>query len=148
MVVKADAPSVIHKTESGGVALNLNTPETVCDAVEAMKNNIRDERLKFTVQKYIPATRKLIIGAIEEKGLGHIIMFGLGGVFVEVLKDTAFELTPVTASEAKDMVRSIKSYPLIGGFRGEKGVEEGKITETILRVSQLVTDLPMIRELD
>ena len=113
-----------------------------------MKKRISAPDLKFLVQQYLPGGKEIIIGATEEKGLGHMIMFGLGGILVELLKDVAFELTPVTASEAKEMLRSVKSYPLLSGFRGEKGIDQGQIVEIIQRISQLVTDLPMVREMD
>ena len=148
VVVKADAESVVHKTEAGGVALNLLDADAVRSAVSSMKKRISAPDLKFLVQQYLPGGKEIIIGATEEKGLGHMIMFGLGGILVELLKDVAFELTPVTASEAKEMLRSVKSYPLLSGFRGEKGIVQGQIVEIIQRISQLVTDLPMVREMD
>ena len=148
VVVKVDAESVVHKTEAGGVALNLLDADAVRSAVSSMKKRISAPDLKFLVQQYLPGGKEIIIGATEEKGLGHMIMFGLGGILVELLKDVAFELTPVTASEAKEMLRSVKSYPLLSGFRGEKGIDQGQIVEIIQRISQLVTDLPMVREMD
>jgi acetyltransferase len=96
----------------------------------------------------LPGGREVIVGAKAEKGLGHTLMFGLGGVYVELMKDVSFELTPVTAFEAKQMLTSIKSYPLLAGFRGDKGVNREKLVEVLQRVSQLVTELPMIEEMD
>jgi acetyl coenzyme A synthetase (ADP forming)-like protein len=148
VVVKADAGSVVHKSDAGGVALNLTGANAVRDAVEAMKKRIDAPDLKVLVQKYLPGGKEIIIGATEEKGLGHLIMFGLGGVLVELLKDVAFELTPVSATEASEMVRSIKSYPLLAGYRGDAGVDQKLVVEIIQRVSQLVTDLPAVREMD
>jgi acyl-CoA synthetase (NDP forming) len=77
-----------------------------------------------------------------------MIMFGFGGVLVELLKDVAFELTPVTAAEAREMIGSIQSYPLLTGYRGRKNVDQDQLVAIIQRISQLVTDLPLIKELD
>jgi acetyltransferase len=96
----------------------------------------------------MPVGKELIVGAKSEKGLGHMLMFGFGGVLVELLKDVSFEITPVTAVEAEDMLTAIKSYPILAGYRGKKGVDQKKVIEVIQRVSQLVTDLPMIEEMD
>jgi acetyltransferase len=148
VAVKADAGSVIHKSEAGGVALNLTGSDAVRNAVNAMKKRIDAPDLKVLVQKYVPGGKEIIIGATQEKGLGHLIMFGLGGVMVELLKDVAFELTPVSATEANEMLRSVKSYPLLAGYRGDKGVDQKLVVEIIQRVSQLVTDLPAVREMD
>ena len=93
-------------------------------------------------------SKEIIIGANKEPGLGHLIMFGLGGIFVELLKDVAFDITPVTKFEAGRMIESIKTYPLIEGFRGDKGADKAKLTEILQRVSQLVSDLPEIGEMD
>jgi acetyltransferase len=104
--------------------------------------------LKFFVQKFMPGGQEVIVGAKAEPGLGHMVMFGLGGVNVELFKDVSFEITPVSDSEAKQMLSSIKAYPLLSGFRGAKGVDQEKLSEVIERISQLVTDLPAIQEMD
>lgn len=148
VVVKGDAESLVHKSDAGGVAVNLHDADAVRNAIAKMKKTIHAEDLRFLVQKFIPGGKEIIIGAKQETGLGHLIMFGLGGVMVEVLKDVAFELTPVAASEAETMVKSIKAYKIIAGYRGEKGVDQAKLIEIIRRVSQLVSDLPMVKEMD
>jgi acetyltransferase len=88
------------------------------------------------------------MGAKSESGLGHILLFGLGGIFVEIMKDVAFNLTPLTDGEAKEMLDSIKGAPLLQGIRGQKGADRDQLIEIILRLSQLVGDLPAIREMD
>jgi len=149
VVVKADSETIIHKSDMGGVAVNLKNSEELLAAVKNMQDSLGDNAdLKFFIQKYLPGGREIIIGAKAEQDLGHLVLFGIGGVYVEVLKDVSFELTPVTDTEAKDMISSIKSYPLLQGFRGEKGVNQEALAEILQRVSQLVTDLPMIREMD
>ncbi len=148
VVVKADSQTIIHKSDVGGVAVGLKDANAVKSAVEEMGKKFSSEGLRFFVQKYMPDGMEVIVGAKAEKGLGHTLMFGLGGVYVELMKDVSFELTPVTAFEVKEMLTSIKSYPLISGFRGKKGVDQEKLIEIIQRVSQLVTELPMIQEMD
>jgi acetyltransferase len=148
VVVKADSEEIVHKSDVGGVAINLTDAVAVKSAAAGMEKKFGPKGLRYFIQKYMPAGREVIIGAKSEKGLGHTIMFGLGGVYVELMKDVSFELTPVSEFEANEMLTSIKSYPLLEGFRGDKGVDCEKLKELIQRVSQLVTDLPQIEEMD
>ena len=148
VVVKADSESIVHKSDVGGVAVDLKDAGAVKAAVEGMASKFGTEGLKFFVQRYLPGGREVIIGAKAEKGLGYTLMFGLGGVYVELMKDVSFELTPLTDVEARAMLTSIKSYPLLSGFRGAKGVNRDKLVEVLQRVSQLVTELPGIEEMD
>ncbi len=148
VVVKADSPAIVHKTDVGGVALELKDGDAVRAAAEEMGEKIGTGELSFLVQKYCPGGMEVIVGAKAEKGLGHMVVFGLGGIYVEVLKDVAFKLTPVTNVEAQEMLSSIKAAPLLDGVRGRAGVDKEGIVEIIGRLSQLVTDLPMIREMD
>jgi acetyltransferase len=148
VVLKADSESVIHKSDEGGVAVNLKDENDVKTAAEKMAASIKASDLKFFVQKYLPGGKELIVGAKAESGLGHLIMFGLGGIFVEVLKDVVFKIVPVSDIEVKQMLSSIKASALLNGVRGEAGINKGNVTEIIQRISQLVTDLPMIQELD
>jgi len=148
VVIKADSESVLHKSDLGGVAVNLTNGAMVRSAAENMKKKLDAPDLKFFVQKYMPGGKEIVMGAKAEPGVGHLIMFGLGGIYVEVLKDVVFDLTPVTKFEAEEMLYSIKAASLLKGVRGEKGVDQTKLVETIQRLSQLVSDLPMIREMD
>jgi acetyltransferase len=148
VVVKADSEAIVHKTDVGGVVVNLKDGSAVRAAIEDMAKRLGTESPRFLVQEYLPGGLEIIVGAKAEEDLGHLIMFGIGGIYVDVLEDVVFKLSPVTASEAREMLSSIKSAPLLKGVRGEKGIDEKGIVETIQRLSQLVTDLPMIRELD
>jgi acyl-CoA synthetase (NDP forming) len=148
VVVKADAETIVHKSDVGGVAVDLRDSDAVRSAVEEMRGRLETGDLRFFVQKYLPGGLEVIIGAKAEKGLGHIIMFGIGGIYVEVLKDVVFKLAPVTTVEAREMLSSIQAAPLLKGVRGEKGVDEAGVIEIIKRLSQLVTELPMIQEMD
>jgi acetyltransferase len=148
VVVKADAVSILHKSDMGGVAVNLQEGDAVRKAVQQMEKNLSADGLRFFIQKYHPGGMELIMGAKAEEGLGHIIMFGLGGIYVEIMKDVVFNLAPVTSAEADEMLSSIKGASLLRGVRGQKGVDQAQLIEIIQRLSQLVSDLPQIQEMD
>lgn len=148
VVVKADSESIVHKSDVGGVAIDLKDGSAVHAAIEDMQGRLRTKGLRFLVQEYLPAGVEIIVGAKAEEELGHLVMFGLGGIYVEVLEDVVFKLSPVTAVEVREMLSSIKAAPLLKGARGEKGVDQRGIAEIIQRLSQLVTDMPAIQEVD
>jgi acetyltransferase len=148
VVVKADSESVVHKSDVGGVAVNLKDVAAVRAAAQDMEESLEAVDLRFFVQKYLPGGMEIIVGAKAEQGLGHLVMFGMGGIHVEILRDVVFKLSPVTTSEAQDMLSSIKAAPLLDGVRGREGADKEGIIEAILRLSQLVTDQPMIQEID
>jgi acetyltransferase len=148
VVIKAESSSVIHKSDVGGVATDIKDKNGLRKSVKIMQKKLKLPDIKFLVQKYLPGGRELIIGAKAETGLGHLIMFGMGGIFVEVFKDVIFKIAPVTNVEASEMLSSIKASPLIDGIRGKKGVNKDNVIDIIQRISQLVTDFPVIQEMD
>jgi acetyl coenzyme A synthetase (ADP forming)-like protein len=148
VVIKADAESILHKSDMGGVAVDLADDAAVRTAVEKMQKKFSADDPRFFVQKYLPGGLELIMGAKAEEGLGHAVMFGLGGIYVEIMKDVVFNLTPVASGEAREMLSSIKGSALLEGVRGQKGVDQAKLIEIIQRLSQLLTDLPAIQEMD
>ena len=149
VVVKADSEKIDHKSDMGGVVVNLRDAAAVRATVQDLQGRLgKHGRLNFLVQKFLPGGRELIVGASAERGLGHLVMFGLGGVYVEVLKDVVFKIAPVTRVEAREMLASLKAKALLDGVRGEKGVDREKVVDLILRVSALLADLPEIREMD
>jgi len=148
VVLKADSESIVHKSDMGGVAINLKNAEEVRMVAEKMKAKFEVSDLNFFVQKFIPGGKELIAGASIEPGLGHLIMFGIGGIYVEVLKDVVFKLSPVTEVESNEMLDSIKAAKLLDGVRGEKGIDKKLVSEIIQRLSALVTDFPEIKEMD
>ncbi|MCX6311177.1 MAG: acetate--CoA ligase family protein [Bacteroidetes bacterium] len=148
VVVKADAESLVHKSDMGGVAINLKNADDVRSVVEKMKDKFNAPDLKFFIQKFLPGGRELIAGVSAKKDLGHLIMFGLGGIYVEVMKDVVFKIAPVTEVEANEMLSKIKAAKLLDGVRGEKAIHKASVIEIIQRLSQLVCDLPMIEEMD
>jgi acetyltransferase len=148
VVIKADTATVVHKSDMGGVAVNLADTSAVKKAVTRMIERIDAPDLRFFVQQFIPGGREVILGAKAEPGVGHLIMFGLGGIFVDVLEDVVFDLTPITDTEAREMVDGIKASALLAGLRGEKPVDKVALIDLIQRLSRLVTDFPQIQELD
>jgi len=148
VVVKADSTAIIHKSDMGGVAVNLKDGDAVKSVTMEMEKKLAADDLRFFIQKHMPDGLEVILGAKAEEGLGHLIMFGMGGIYVEVLKDVVFDITPVSGSEARDMISSIKMAPLLKGVRGQKGVDQKALVEIIQRLSQLVTDLDDIKEMD
>ena len=148
VVVKADAASIVHKSDMGAVAVNLTDAADVQQAVTDMQQRLQADDLTFLVQKFVPGGQEVILGAKAEPGLGHLIMFGMGGIYVEVLKDVVFNLTPVTEFEAQEMLNAIQLAPILKGVRGQAGVYQKGITQLIQRLSQLVSDHPGIQELD
>jgi acetate---CoA ligase (ADP-forming) len=149
VVIKADSESILHKSDQGGVAINLCNERSLRSAVKKIEkkfNNLKD--LKFLVQKYLPKGTEVIVGAKAEEGLGHLVMFGIGGIDVEITKDTVFKLSPVTSLDVQEMFSSLKAAPMINAVRGKKGPDKKGIAEIIQRISQLVSEVPEIRELD
>ena len=148
VVVKADAASIVHKSDMGAVAVNLTSAADVQKTVADMQQRLQADDLTFLIQKFVPEGLEVILGAKAEPGLGHLIMFGMGGIYVEVLKDVVFNLTPVTKFEAQEMLDSIQLSPILKGVRGQDGVHQEGLVELIQRLSQLVSDHPSIQELD
>ncbi len=148
IALKADSEQIIHKSDSGGVILNIVSSVELRKSATMIKEKLKISDLQFLVQKYLPGGKELIIGASLVPKLGHIIMFGIGGIFVELINDVSFCLTPISSEEANDIINSIKSSKILQGYRGEKSVNIPKLLETLQRVSQLVTENPQIEELD
>jgi acetyltransferase len=148
VVVKAESREIVHKSDAGGVSLGLHTEEAIRKSIERIQSRIHAKDLRFFVQQYQGSGLEVIMGAKAEDGLGHILMFGLGGIYVEVLKDVTFDLAPLSDIEVSKMIGEIKGAPLLDGVRGQPGVDIGALKEVLQRLSQLVTDLPEIKEMD
>lgn len=149
VVVKAESAVINHKSDSGAVIMNLNDKAAVSNAVAKLKDRTPQSDLRFFVQQYLPGGKELIIGAKADDDLRrHIIVSGMGGIYVEVFNDLAFKLSPVTDREADEMLSSLRIAPMLSGVRGERAVNRRAVVEVIQRVSQLVTDFPEIREMD
>ncbi|NNF37941.1 MAG: CoA-binding protein [Gemmatimonadetes bacterium] len=152
VVVKAISPEIVHKTDVGGVAVDLRTAHDVRQAATAIVEavaNVPDARLTgLLVERFEQGGRETIVGVSPDPTFGPVVMFGLGGVYVEALSDVTFRLQPVSAQDAREMVAGIRGRALLESLRGEPAADHGALVSVIQRVSQLVGDHPVIRELD
>jgi acetyltransferase len=149
-IVSAD---IIHKSDAGGVQIKLETADAVTRAFEQIMANAKafrsDARIDgILVQKMAPKGQEVILGATRYPKFGHLLMFGSGGVFVEVFKDVTFRLAPISRNSARFMVRGIKGFKMLDGFRGIPKADIGAVERLLVCLSQLVTDNPEIKELD
>jgi acetyltransferase len=153
VVLKISSPDIIHKSDFGGVRINLANAEQVRDAFDLMMLRVQrrapQARIRGGyVEKMGRRGREVILGMTRDPQFGPMLMFGLGGIFVEVMKDVTFYLAPITADEAMQMLKNTRSYALLQGARGQAPVDMEAIATALQRISQLVTDYPQIAELD
>jgi acetyltransferase len=153
VALKIVSPNIVHKSDVGGIKLGLSNPEDVRDSCDLMILRIHQrmpdvEMEGVYVEKMCPPGREVIIGMNRDPQFGPMLMFGLGGIFVEVMRDVSFHLAPITAEEAMQMLSESRSYALLKGARGQAGVDFTAIANGLQRISQLVTDFPQIAELD
>jgi acetyltransferase len=153
VVMKISSPDIIHKSDFGGVRINLANAEQVRDAFDLMMVRIQkrapNAHLRGAyVEKMGQRGREVILGMTRDPQFGPMLMFGLGGIFVEVMKDVTFHLAPITAEEAMQMLKGTRSYALLQGARGQAPVDLDAIAGALQRISQLATDYPEIMELD
>lgn len=153
VVMKITSTKISHKTEIGGVIVGINSEEQLRDEYRALIDRLAGKGLAdaldgVIIQEMVKGSREMVCGIATDPQYGHLLMFGLGGIFVETLKDVAFRVNPVTDIDVSEMVRSVKAYKILQGSRGEKPAEMAQIEETILRLSQLVKDFSFIKELD
>jgi len=153
VVMKIISPDILHKSDVGGVKVGMMTPSDVRDAYDLITYRARRfmpgaDIWGVSVQQMVPQGKEIIIGVNRDPQFGPLIMFGMGGIYVEVLKDVTFRLAPLSRQDAKEMIQEIRTYRLLRGVRGEAPVDIEAITDVLLRVSQLVMDFPEIVELD
>jgi len=153
VVLKIVSPDVIHKSDSGGVKLGLDSATQVGKAyseiIASVKRHHPDARIHgVSVQKMAKPGVEVIIGMTKDAQFGPVLMFGLGGILVEVLKDVAFRIVPLTRRDAREMIREIKGYPLLQGYRGQESADVAFLEELLLRVSSFIEKNPEIKELD
>ncbi len=152
-VMKIVSPEILHKTDVGGVRLDLTSREEAARAFVEITSSVRRKVPSawiagVSVQEMVSGGRELILGMSRDPQFGPLLMFGLGGIAVEVLKDVAFRVAPVSRRDAREMVHDIRGYPLLAGFRGSEPMDEEAIVDALLRLSRLSVDLPEIQELD
>ncbi|MCI4373046.1 MAG: acetate--CoA ligase family protein [Thermoplasmata archaeon] len=153
VVLKVASPDISHKTEVGGVLLHLEDANAVREAVREMTANLRTRapaaRIEgFEVEAEIHGGKEVLIGLQRDPGFGPVVVFGLGGIYVEVLRDVTFRLAPVRPLSAVHMIESVKAFPLLQGVRGEPASDLAALAEAIERISQISVELPEVAELD
>ena len=153
VVMKISSPQILHKSDAGGVRVNIKTGEEARDTFVQITRNVKQynpnaEINGILVQEMVADGKETIIGSKQEPGFGAVVMFGMGGIYVQFLKDVVFSVTPFTDLEASRMISSITTSQVLQGVRGEKPSDIRKLAECIQRISQLATDFPQIKELD
>ncbi|HGE70800.1 TPA: CoA-binding protein [Candidatus Poribacteria bacterium] len=153
VVMKIASPDILHKSDIGGVRLGINSPAEVERAFEEIISSARRFMpsaliLGVTINQMVPRGKEVIVGMAKDPDFGPMLMFGLGGIYVEVLKDVSFRIAPIDRREATAMINEIRSFPLLRGVRGEEPTDIQSIVTAIVRLSQLVTDFPEIIEMD
>jgi acetyltransferase len=151
--MKIVSPQISHKSDIGGVKINLNTKRDVknafFDITTRVRNILPSAHIEgVLIQEMVPKGKEVIMGITSDPQFGHLIMFGMGGIYVEVLKDVAFRIAPLSREDAHEMIRETKSFPLLRGVRGEAEVDIEAIEHALLVLSQMASDFPRIVEAD
>jgi len=153
IVLKVASPDIIHKSDCGGVRLGLTNVTQVGNAYSEIMLSIRQRFAKariqgVSVQKMARSGVEVIIGISKDAQFGPVLMFGLGGILVEVLKDVSFRVVPVNRKEAQEMIGEIRGYPLLQGYRGQEPADISSLEALVVKVSEFVEQYPQVKELD
>jgi len=153
VVLKIVSPDILHKTEAGGVIMSLNSKDQVEAAYKQILSNVRgyreDARVEgVLVQHMAPRGVEVIVGGLRDNQFGPAVLFGLGGIFVEVLKDASFRVAPMTDLDTRQMIREIRSYPILQGVRGQPPADEEAITGILQDTSRMLLENPEIQQID
>ncbi|MBI3619214.1 acetate--CoA ligase family protein [Candidatus Peregrinibacteria bacterium] len=153
VIAKISAPEILHKTDVGGVRVNLRTKEDALAAFDDIVNTVRKNRPGAAIrgvlfQRFLPASDEFIVGALRDPSFGHLLMTGLGGIYTELFRDTAFRIAPASTQNAYAMLQELKAWKLLLGMRGKEQSDIDALVDVIVRTGMLVTECPQIRELD
>jgi acyl-CoA synthetase (NDP forming) len=153
VVLKIVSPDIIHKSDVGGVIVGLKNAQEVRNAYKQILRNVKKHKANakivgILVQEMAPSSTEVIVGAIKDPQFGPALMFGLGGIFVEVLKDVTFRVAPITVDEAREMITEVKAYPLLKGYRNTPPADIEAVVKILLNTSRLVMEHQEIKELD
>ena len=153
VVLKIVSPDIMHKSDVGGVIINLNDAKAVQNAYKQIIDNVKKHKpnakiIGILVQEMAPSSTEVIVGVTKDPQFGPAIMFGLGGIFVEVLKDVTFKIAPITKDEAREMITEVKAYPLLKGYRNLPSADIDAIVQILLNTSRLVMEHQEIKEVD
>ena len=153
VVMKMTSKTTSHKTDVGGVRVNIQSADELRAQYRDLIEKLRERGLLdglegVIIQEMVKGSREMVCGVATDPQYGHMMMFGLGGVFIEVMKDVTFRMAPLTDIDAQEMIRGVKAYKLLEGARGTTPAQLDQLESVLLRLSQLVTDFPEIEELD
>jgi acyl-CoA synthetase (NDP forming) len=153
VVAKIASPDILHKSDVGGIIVGVSSADEMREAFGTLIARAKEHQPDATiwgvqVQEMVSNAREIIIGMNRDPQFGPLVMFGLGGIYVEVLKDVTFRVAPMSRLQANEMVSAIRSFKLLTGVRGQAASDLDAVVDAILRISQLVTDFPEIAELD
>ena len=153
VVLKIVSPDILHKSDAGGVKLNLNSEAEVGNAFDAIMTSIKAKLpsakiLGIAVQKMARPGTEVIIGMSKDPQFGPVLMFGLGGIFVEIMKDVSFRIVPLTKRDADEMIHEIKGFPVLTGYRGQEAASLAHLQDMLLKVSEFAEKNPEVKELD
>ena len=153
IVMKIVSPDIIHKTEAGGVKVGIKDEKEAKaayqDIIYKVKKYKKEAKISGVIAySMIPQGTEIIIGMMKDPQFGPVIMFGLGGIFVEILKDISFRILPLEERDAEEMISEIKGYQILKGIRGETPKDVKSIRDVLMKISQLVMDNPEIKEID
>jgi acetyl-CoA synthetase (ADP-forming) len=153
VVMKVVSPQITHKSDVGGVALEIKTADEAGQAYDQIMAAVRKNKPGaaiegISVQKMAAPGVELVIGMNKDPQFGPMLMFGLGGIFVEIIRDVSFRIVPLSGEDAREMIREIKGYRLLKGYRGQGPVDVSTLEEWLLKVSRLVEENPEIMEMD
>lgn len=153
LVAKIASPDILHKSDAKGVIIGIGSELELRQAYNDILKNAKAYKPSaritgVTIQEYLPQAREIIVGAVQDPSFGATVMFGLGGTWVEVLKDISFRLAPINVEDARDMIKEIKGYPVLSGLRGTPPADIDAIVDLIQKTGQLAYEFPEITELD
>ncbi len=153
VVMKIVSQDILHKTDAGGVKVGLENEAEVKSGFEEILQNAKKYKkdaniIGVLVQKMAPSSTEVIVGALKDPQFGQTLMFGIGGIFVEVLKDVTFRIAPIVEKDAKEMIKEIKAYPILKGYRNTPPADENAIVKILLNVSKLIMEHPEINQMD
>lgn len=148
LVIKGCSPDLIHKTEQGLVKVDLRNDEEAHAAFEEIMSHMQDQKKVVLVQEMVKGSRELMIGMTRDSQFGPCVMFGLGGIFTEILKDISFRVAPIEKRDAKEMMQEIKAHKILGNVRGMPAADLEELSEVLIKVGEIGLENDAIKEID
>jgi acyl-CoA synthetase (NDP forming) len=148
VALKVVSPEISHKSDVGGVMLNLQTTQDIEEAYNRIKKITPGDSSRVLIQKMVSGGKEVILGGKRDPSFGPVVLFGLGGIYVEILQETSLRIAPINRFEAEEMISELKSTAILKGIRGEPPSDRDSLIENLLRLSQLMVDFPEIEGVD